>query len=136
MSTTAVIVIVVAALVVLAIVAFALTRRNRLRDLDPESRTRFAADWRGIETRFIDNPREAVAEADRLAVTVLEQRGLRMDDTRRHPSELREARDAAASHEEGTEGLRLAMVRYQAIIDDAVGEDTRTEAERGRTEVA
>src|SRR5579859_7395106 len=120
MSTTALVLIVIALIAVILIVAMVM-RRSRLRTLDPEARERFASEWHQIETRFIDQPRDAVMAADRLATAVLRERGQRMDDVRRLPEDLRVARVHAASPEQGTEGLRIAMTRYQEIIDAAVG---------------
>lgn len=135
MNTTTLVVIAVAVIALVLILAMVM-RRSRLRTLDPETRDRFATEWHRIETRFIDQPREAVAEADRLATAVMRERGQPMGDARRLPEDLREARLHAASPEQGTEGLRIAMTRYQAIIDAAVGKETRREAERGNKELA
>jgi len=131
--------IVVAVIVIVAIIAAVLlSRRQRLRDLPDESRVRYADTWRTIETRFVDHPREAVADADGLALAIYRERGARVDEGRKLPDELERAREHTRNEgEEGqsTEGLRRAMVTYQRIVDDAVGESTRRESEARRREV-
>ncbi|HET9781241.1 MAG TPA: hypothetical protein VFR33_05630 [Candidatus Dormibacteraeota bacterium] len=132
--------IVIVAIVVIAIVAV-LARtagKQRLRALPDESKDRYAHSWRAIETRFIDDPRGAVQEADKTAVMILGERGGNVSDENHMPDELRKAR-AALRDERGstndTEGLRRAMQHYKAIVDDAVG-SSRLEPEHGRREMA
>jgi hypothetical protein len=133
-----IVVVVVVALVVIGLIAaFSGRRGPRLRALPEESRDRFARSWRGTEARFIEDPRSAVQEADRIAVMILSERGATIDDERRTPKELRMAREAAASDQgrQGTEGMRRAMVHYKEIVDDAVGRERLVHDER-RPEVA
>ena len=138
-STVLVIVIVaVVALVVIGLIAaFAGGRTGRLRARPDESRDRYATSWRGIEQRFIEDPRGAVQEADKTAVMILGERGATLHDERHMPDDLREARAASRSDEgrEGTEGMRRAMVHYKRIVDDAVGTD-RMRRDDYRREVA
>lgn len=105
----------------------------RLNALPEESRRPYAEEWRVIETRFIDQPSEAVQEADHLAVRILRERGADLDGGRL-PRSLGEARRLSRSR--GSESQRRAMQRYQAIIDDACGRDLREATERGGFEVA
>jgi hypothetical protein len=136
-STLVVLVIAVVALViVIAIIAAVRGRRGpRLRQLPDESRDRYARSWQAVEGRFIEDPRGAVQEADRIVVMILSERGARLEDHRRMPEEMRRAREASASDEgrQGTEGMRRAMVHYKRLVNDAVGtsrgrrDDTRRE---------
>lgn len=118
--------ILVAAVVVIALV-IGMTLRGRLRSLSPEQKSRHAQAWTAIQTRFLAEPAAAVQEADQLAVSILRDRGAKLDDERRLPGELRRAREVAGTNEgqSGTEGLRKAMLHYQAIVDSAVGESMR-----------
>ena len=141
--------IVVAVVVIVAIIAaIVISRRPRMRALPDESRARYADTWRMIETRFVDHPREAVEDADALAVSIYRERGARMDDGRKMPKELENARGLArAERADGTaesgerdgasqtEHMRRAMVAYQRIVDEAVGESTRRASEARRREV-
>jgi len=132
-------VLVVAVVVILAIALIvALTRRSsRLRPLPAESRDRFARTWSNIESRFIEDPRAAVQEADRVAVLILSERGATMPDGRDVPQDLQHARAAASSDEgrQGTEGMRKAMVHYKHMVDDAIG-TAKESREASRREVA
>lgn len=140
MSQSALIVLVIAIVAVLAIVGIVMAvrgGRSRLHDLPPESKDRYLRMWQAIEAKFIENPAEAVREADRCAVGTLSERGAPLHDERNLPDELRQARQAAASDKgrQGTEGMREAMLHYKRLIEDAVG-DTSKMREGHRREVA
>jgi hypothetical protein len=132
-------VIVIVAIAVIAMVAVLARNagKQRLRALPEESKERYARSWHAIETRFIDDPRTAVPQADRTAVMILGERGANLSDENHIPEDLRDAR-AVTRGERGmqdTEALRQAMVHYKAIVDDAVGA-SRLEAGDGRREMA
>lgn len=139
MSQTAIVVLVIAIVVVLAIIGIVLAvrGRSRLRDLPPESKDRYARTWQAIEAKFIEDPADAVREADRCAVGLLSERGAKLHDEHSMPNELRRARQAAASDKgrQGTEGMREAMLHYKHVVEDAVG-DTGKMREGYRREVA
>lgn len=139
MSQGAIVLLIVAIVVIAAAVALAvaLSRRSKLRGLPEESRDRYARSWHGVENRFIDDPRGAVQEADRIVVMLLGERGATLSDPRSVPDDLRKAREAAASDNgrQGTEGMRVALVHYKRIVDESVG-STRMKSEGYRREVA
>ena len=99
---------------------------------------RYAQAWRAVEAKFVDDPAAAVRDADALAVSIYRERGATTEDARHLPDELQRAREAARVDEgrSGTEGLRNAMLHYQRIVDDAVGERMRKSVESGHREVA
>ena len=133
-----VVILIVAILILLGTgIAVVLNRRPRLRPLPAESVERFSRSWQAVESRFIDDPRAAVQEADRVVVMMLTERGATMHDERHVPDDLRSARAAAASDEgrQGTEGLRKAMLHYKRIVFAAVG-SPKKERETSRREVA
>ena len=138
-STLVVIVIgVIALLIVIGLVAAMRGRQGmRLRQLPDESRDRYARSWWAIESRFIEDPHAAVQEADKLVVMMLGERGATLENDKRIPDDLRQAREAAKSDEgrQGTEGMRRAMVHYKHLVDDAVG-TSRMQREDYRREVA
>jgi len=137
MDGTTALLILITAVVVIAL-GVSIMRRGRLRSLSPELKSRHAQSWTAIQARFLAEPAAAVQEADQLAVAILRDRGARLDDQRQAPGELRRAREVATTEEgqSGTEGLRKAMLRYQAIVDDAVGESMRKSPDIQRKEVA
>lgn len=131
--------IVIAAIVVIAVVAV-LARtagKPRLRKLPDESQDRFAQSWHAIESRFLDDPRGAVQEADKTAVMILTERGATIGDEKHMPKDLVQAREATQAEDNvhDTERFRRAMTHYKAIVDDAVG-SSRLAPERGRREMA
>ena len=140
MTGSALAILIVVAVVVLIAVGTAMfmMRRNRLRPLSDEARDRYAQSWSAIESRFIEEPAAAVQEADQLVLAILRERGARIDDERRLPRELTEARAAAQTNEgqSGTEGLRKAMLHYQHAVESSVGQSMRKRNEMGRKEMA
>ncbi len=117
-----------------------------IRPLSPADQTRYLESWREIQTRFVDDPKEAVAEADRVVKEVLQARGYPMSDFEQrvadisvdHPavvSNYRAAREIArrsASGEASTEELRQSLVYYRALFEDLLetAEPFRKEARR------
>ena len=103
-----------------------------IRPLSPTDATRFDAAWRTVQARFVDDPRGAVTEADRLVGEVMSARGYPVGDFEQrvadisvdHPDVVmnyRAARDIAVVHAQGkasTEDLRQAMVHYRALFRD------------------
>jgi len=138
MNGTTALILIVAVVVIAIVLGVSIMRRGRLRSLSPELKASHAQSWTAIQARFIAEPAAAVQEADQLAVSILRDRGAKMDDDRRLPAELRRARAAAGTNEgqSGTEGLRKAMLHYQAIVDDAVGESMRKSPDIKSKEVA
>ncbi len=105
-----------------------------LRTLSREQADQFAASWRTVQARFVDDPRGAVVEADRLIEDVMRSRGYPIEDADRRLDDLsvdhaavvshyRAGRDLVERHERGeasTEDLRQAMVHFRALFDELV----------------
>ena len=103
-----------------------------IRPLVAADADRFDAAWRAVQTRFVDDPRGAVTEADRLVGEVMAARGYPVGDFEQrvadisvdHPDVVmnyRAAREIALQHAAGkasTEDLRQAMVHYRALFTD------------------
>ncbi len=106
--------------------------RLQIRPLSPTERDRFAQEWRQHQAQFVDDPEDAVLEADRLVVEVMNARGYPMSEFDQrvedisvdHPKVVeyyREARDIALRNKKGqasTEDLRRAMVHYRSLFDE------------------
>lgn len=106
-----------------------------IRPLGSEDAARFDASWRAVQARFVDEPKGAVTEADRLVGEVMAARGYPVGDFEQrvadisvdHPDVVmnyRAARDIAVSHSRGqatTEDLRQAMVHYRSLFRDLLG---------------
>jgi hypothetical protein len=110
--------------------------RLHIRPLSPEDAQRFAERWRLVQAQFVDDPKAAVTEADRLIGEVMHTRGYpvgafeqRVEDISvDHPDVVmnyRAARTIAEAHARGeatTEDLRQAMVHYRALYGDLLGQ--------------
>jgi len=107
-----------------------------IRPLSNEERDRFTDEWRVTQERFVDDPRGAVAEADRLVHTAMKMRGYPIagefedraaDLSVDHPrvvEHYRAAHDIAVRDERNpasTEDLRLAMRHYRELFEDLLG---------------
>jgi len=137
-SALAILALVIVVAVIVVGIALLMFQRNRLRPLSDEARSRYAQSWSAIESRFIAEPSAAVQEADQLVVAIMRDRGARIEDERRLPRELSEARAAAHTNEgqSGTEGLRKAMLHYQHMVESSVGQSMRNRNEIKRKEIA
>lgn len=139
MSTTALVVIGLALLVIVLMLLFARGGRRagqaNLMPLSNESRDRYLVEWDRIETRFLDAPEEAVREADALVMSLLRERRHSLD-SRKLPKEVQQARDVASiSSGDRTEGKRRAILHYRATMEQMVGAPVRAERD-GRREMA
>lgn len=79
--------------------------------LSPEDRLRFGQHWTDIQSRFVDDPGDAVASADDLVAEVMDCIGDRLAERR---SVL--GQGLAGEGEAETEDLRLATQRYRAFF--------------------
>jgi FtsZ-interacting cell division protein ZipA len=94
--------------------------------------SRFTRDWKALQSRFIDNPRGVVSQADKLVRELMQKRGYPMTDFERcaadvsvdHPAVVNNYRQAQAITERdargavSTEELRKAVVHYRALFDE------------------
>jgi hypothetical protein len=110
--------------------------RYRIKPLSPEDRVRFAAEWREVQSRFVDNPKDAATQADNLLGHVMTARGYPDGDLDQRLEDLsvdhaqtiqdyRAANDTALRHSRGaasTEDMRQAIIHYRALFDELVGE--------------
>jgi hypothetical protein len=113
-------------------------RRQELeiRPLEPDARDRYASQWHNTQAQFVDDPEEAVGEADRLIQQVMRERGYPVDDFEQraadlsvdHPeviSNYRAAHGISIANERGkasTEDLRTAMVHYRELFTELLEE--------------
>ncbi|WP_174550513.1 hypothetical protein [Nocardia shimofusensis] len=117
-------------------------REHRHADLDlrplPEERKRYYLDeWVAVQERFVDDPRGALGEADRLVAAVAAERGYPTGDHDQQVADLsvehaaaldhyRSGREIAARAGEDsttTEEIRIALVGYRTLFRDLVDGD-------------
>ncbi|MGH2527361.1 MAG: hypothetical protein ACRDG2_11505 [Actinomycetota bacterium] len=107
-----------------------------IRPLDPAERTRFASRWIAVQSRFVDDPKSALGEADELVTEVMSERGYPMDDFDQraadvsvdHPRVVEDYRAAhgiserVGSNDATTEDMRQALVHYRALFSELLEE--------------
>ena len=138
-TTTVVLGIIILAVIVIALVMATRSghmRRPALKTLSPESRERYVTQWDKVESRFVDSPGDAVREADALMLAMLGEREHPLAEEKL-PANMRRARREATGKEGkgGTEGMRLALLHYRAVIEEYARPEDREETQR-RREVA
>ena len=107
-----------------------------IRSLRADERAQFADAWKREQARFVDDPRSAVTNADRLVTEVMRARGYPMaefeqqaaDISVEHPQVVDNYRAAhriaTLGNQAGTEDLRQAMVHYRALFLDLLEQPT------------
>jgi hypothetical protein len=104
----------------------------RIVTLSPAEAARFSKAWNVLQSRFVDNPKGVVAEADGLVRDLMVKRGYPMGDFERraadisvdHPSVVSNYHAAQAiavrdaRGEADTEELRKAVVHYRTLFDE------------------
>jgi hypothetical protein len=113
----------------------------KIRDLDPTERDSYRAQWQTVQSRFVDDPKGAVTEADELVCSLMQARGYPVSDFEQraadisvdHPLVVENYRSAHSialrldSGEASTEELRTAMIQYRSLFDDLAQVQTPAE---------
>ncbi len=112
-------------------------RRERLEDevepLSDGSRRRYEEEWQRVEKTFVDNPPEALDEADRVVGEILKERNFLTDSREEaskdvgvmHPQVVEDFREAQRIHAGATgsgdgtdlEKMRQAIQKYRAVYE-------------------
>jgi FtsZ-interacting cell division protein ZipA len=125
-------------------------KRERLDivPLSPEAQKKYSASWQEVQGRFVDDPSNAVDEADRLVTDVMRDRGYPIDDFEQraddisvdHPDVVQNYRAAHSVYTKASDGnggastedLRQGFVHYRALFSELLEtrEPTAEEAKR------
>ncbi|MFG2262574.1 hypothetical protein [Streptomyces sp. NPDC048720] len=132
-----------------------LERHGKLRErpLEPAEREQYSARWTAVQERFVEAPREAVAEADRLLSDLAAFRGY--PEGGRYEEQVAALSVHHAQHVEGyrrvhrvgqagpgagagesaagTEELRTALMDARALFDDLMNDSTPATGHRSET---
>ncbi len=114
----------------------------RLRELTAEERERFITAWRMVQSRFVDDPKAAVTDADDLVVRLMQTRGYPMSDFEQRAADIsvdhpkvvdnyRAAHQIALRQRQGqatTEDLRNAIIYYRSLFDELLETGSTREA--------
>src|SRR5450755_5023646 len=112
-----------------------------IRDLDPMERERFSKRWESVQSRFVDSPKGAVAEADDLVSSLMKTRGYPVSDFDQRAADIsvdhprvvenyRSGHDIAlrvGKNGASTEDLRTAMIHYRSLFEELVQVSTIVE---------
>ena len=93
---------------------------------------RYLAEWAAVQSKFVDQPGEAIVEADRLIMEVMQLRSYQVADFEQRAADLsvnypalvsnyRAAREIAiknSQHQANTEELRQAMIYYRSLFEE------------------
>jgi hypothetical protein len=118
----------------------------KIRPLSPTDRVDFLAAWQKIQARFVDDPRGALTEADKLIQAIMAARGYPVTDFEQRAADIsvdhplvvehyRAGHDISIRHTRGltsTEDLRQAMIHYRTLSTELVGEPELTHSITGR----
>jgi hypothetical protein len=126
-------------------------RRKRREELDiqpltPAARDGYLSEWQTTQASFVDDPGEAIGEADSLIQRVMRERGYPVEDFDQRTADIsvdhpdvvnnyRAAHGIATAHERGkasTEDLRQAMVHYRALFSELLEAREPERAETSR----
>ena len=105
------------------------------KSASPTERERYVQQWAFVQRKFVDDPKGAVNEADRLVTDVMNARGYPMSEFNQRADDIsvnypnavgnyRTAHEIVLRHGRGqssTEDLRKAMVHFRSLFDELLG---------------
>jgi hypothetical protein len=103
-----------------------------IHPLSVSERERYLADWTAVQSKFVDEPGQAIEDADRLIIEVMQIRAYPVSDFEQRAADIsvnypalvsnyRAARVIALKnkqHEADTEELRQAMIYYRSLFEE------------------
>jgi hypothetical protein len=106
-----------------------------IRSLSVSERERFLADWTAVQSKFVDEPGQAIVDADHLIMQVMQTRGYPVSDFEQRAADIsvnypalvsnyraaREIADKNEQHQADTEELRQAMIHYRSLFEELLG---------------
>jgi hypothetical protein len=112
-----------------------------IRPLNQDEHDFFSREWIAIQSRFVDDPRGALEDADRVVQDLMDTRGYPMGDFEQRAADIsvdhphvvenyraaHSALPAFGSKDADTEQLRVAMVHYRALFQDLLDIPVETE---------
>lgn len=108
-----------------------------IRPLSVNEHKRYVADWAAVQSKFVDEPGQAIVDADRLIMEVMKLRAYPISDFEQRAADVsvsypalvsnyRAARVIALKNQENkadTEELRQAMIYYRSLFDELLVTD-------------
>jgi hypothetical protein len=111
----------------------------QIHPLSESDHERYMADWAAIQSKFVDGPGKAVADADRLTIEAMIARGYPVSDFDQRAADIsiaypgvvtsyRAAREISLKNEQklaDTEELRQAFIYYRSLFEELIKSDTK-----------
>ena len=109
-----------------------------IHPLSATEREHYLADWTGVQSKFVDEPGEAIVNADRLIMEVMQLRAYPVADFEQRAADISVSYPALVSnyraarvialknqeHQADTEELRQAMIYYRSLFKELLGTET------------
>ncbi len=124
-------------------------RQKRVKNLNilplsASDRERYLADWSAVQSKFVDEPGQAIQDADRLIMEVMQLRAYPLSDFDQRAADIsvgypnlvsnyRAARAIAVKNEQqlaDTEELRQAMIYYRPLFEELLGKESEVKEEK------
>ncbi|HWR66493.1 MAG TPA: hypothetical protein VN364_10265 [Bellilinea sp.] len=114
-----------------------------IKPLSAADRERYQANWAAIQSKFVDEPGQAIGNADRLIMEVMQVRAYPVSDFEQRAADIsvsypalvsnyRAAREIALKNEHqeaNTEDLRQALIHYRSLFEELLGTEADTQKE-------
>jgi hypothetical protein len=115
-----------------------------IRPLSDSERERYLTDWTAVQSKFVDEPGQAIVDADRLIMEVMQVRAYPVSDFEQRAADIsvkypalvsnyRAAREIAIKNKQNladTEELRQAMIYYRSLFDELLKTEPVVEKEK------
>jgi hypothetical protein len=106
-----------------------------IRPLSVSERKSYLADWASVQSKFVDEPGQAIVDADRLIMEVMQLRDYPISDFEQRAADVSVAYPALVSNyraarvialknkqrQADTEELRRAMIYYRSLFKELLG---------------
>lgn len=115
-----------------------------IHPLTVSQRERYLADWAAVQAKFVDEPGQAIVDADRLIMEVMQLRAYPVADFEQRAADLsvnypalvgnyRAAKTIAVKnmqYQASTEELRQAMIYYRSLFEELLEAEATPREER------
>jgi hypothetical protein len=89
-----------------------------IRALGAEERERFITEWRATQSRFVDDPRGAVDQADLLVQRLMQTRGYPVTDFEQRAADISVAHAGVVDNYRAAQQIALRRIQGQATTED------------------
>jgi hypothetical protein len=103
-----------------------------IRPLSVSAHERYLADWTAVQSKFVDEPGQAIVDADRLIMEVMQVRAYPVSDFEQRAADISVSYPALVSnyraarvialkneqHQADTEELRQAIIYYRSLFEE------------------